>query len=188
MSDCKMALISAVLWAWNMGARMFVERIVMSRWMNKFPGSDGPMIETTSGRVVSSVANVRLSCSKRDFLGSTLVGDKHASRGADLGSLVKLSDCFFFVALAGVLLEVRKIVFRLSPDAWAKSLGGLVLTCGSELGASGSVFWAVPSFPLLSARHESAPRSELDENKNCKNKNWDILTWIVERERSTKRI
>lgn len=75
------------------------------------------MIDTTSGSVDSSVANVRLSCSSSDFLGSTFVGDKHASSGTNFGSVVKLSDCFFFVALDGVLLDVRKIVFRLSPDA-----------------------------------------------------------------------
>lgn len=159
ISDWRIAFISAVLWAWNIGARLLVDRIVMSRWMKRFPGSDGPTIDTTSGSVVSSVANVRLNCSNKDFRGSTFVGDKHASSGTDFGSFEKLSDCFFFVALDGVLLDVRKIVFRLSPEAWAESFGGLVF-CGSELGASGSVFWAVPSLPLLSFRHESAPRSK----------------------------
>lgn len=158
MSDCKIALISAVLWAWNIG-RIFVDRSVMSRWMKRLPGSDGPTIDTTSGRVVSSVAKVLLNCSKSDFRGSTFVGDRHASSWTDFGSVEKLNDCFFFVALEGVLLDVRKMVFRLSPDAWAESFGGLVC-CGSEFGASGSVFWAVPSFPLLSARQASAPRSK----------------------------
>lgn len=85
--------------------------------MKRFPGSDGPTIDTTSGSVVSSVANVLLSCSNSDFLGSTFVGDRQASNGTVFGSLVKLSDCFFFVALVGALLDVRNIVFRLSPDA-----------------------------------------------------------------------
>lgn len=154
-----MAFISAVLWAWNIG-RMFVESSVISRWTRRFPGSDGPTIDTTSGKVDSSVAKVRLSCSNSDFLGSTFVGDKHASSATDFGSLEKLSDCFFLVALVGALLDVRKIVFLLSPEAWAESLGGLVAFWGSEFGASGSV-WAVPSLPLLSARHESTPRSSV---------------------------
>jgi hypothetical protein len=111
-----MAFISAVLWAWNIG-RMFVERSVINRCTRRFPGSDGPTIETTSGSVVSSVAKVLLSCSKRDFLGSTFVGDRHASSATDFGSLEKLSDCFFFVALVGALLDVLKIVFLLSPEA-----------------------------------------------------------------------
>jgi hypothetical protein len=85
--------------------------------MKRLPGSDGPTIDTTSGRVVSSVAKVLLSCSSSDFLGSTFVGDRQASNGTDFGSEEKLSDCFFFVALDGVLLDVRKMVFRLSPDA-----------------------------------------------------------------------
>lgn len=83
--------------------------------MNKFPGSDGPTIETTSG--TSSVAKVLLSCSSSDFLGSTFVGDRQASSATDFGSVEKLSDCFFFVALDGVLLDVRKIVFFFSPEA-----------------------------------------------------------------------
>ena len=155
-----MALISAVLWAWNSGRR-FVVSSVISRWTKRFPGSDGPTIDTTSGSVDSSVAKVRLSCSSRDFLGSTFVGDRQASRATDFGSLEKLSDCFFLDALEGALLDVRKIVFLLSVEVWAESLGGLVAFCGSELGASGSV-WAVPSLPLLSARHESTPRSFVD--------------------------
>ena len=96
---------------------MFVDRRVISRWMNRFADSDGPTIETTSGKVVSSLAKVLLNCSSSDFLGSTFVGDKQASRGVDLGSVEKLNDCFFFVALEGVLLDVRKMVFLLSPDA-----------------------------------------------------------------------
>lgn len=96
---------------------MFVVRSVMSRWMKRFPGSDGPTIDTTSGNVDSSVANVLLNCSKSDLRGSTFVGDRQASRGTDLVSLEKLNDCFFLLALDGVLLDVRKIVFLLSPDA-----------------------------------------------------------------------
>lgn len=75
-------------------------------------------MDTTSGRVVSSFAKVRLSCSSSDFRGSTFVGDRHASNnGPVLGSVEKLSDCFFLLALEGVLLVVLKIVFRLSADA-----------------------------------------------------------------------
>lgn len=85
--------------------------------MRRFPGSDGPTIDTTSGSVDSSVAKVRLNCSNKDFLGSTFVGDRHASSATNFGSLEKLSDCFFLVALVGALLEVRKIVFLLSPEA-----------------------------------------------------------------------
>lgn len=95
-----------------------VDRSAVMRWMKRLPGrSDGPTIDTTSGSDVSSVANVRLSCSNSDFLGSTFVGDRHASNGTVFGSEEKLSDCFFLVVLDGVLLVVRKIVFRLSPDA-----------------------------------------------------------------------
>jgi len=90
---------------------------VINRWIKRFPGSDGPTIDTTSGSVDSSVANVLLSCSSKDFRGSTFVGDRHASNGTDFGSVEKLNDCFFLLALDGVLLVVRKIVFLLSPDA-----------------------------------------------------------------------
>lgn len=131
--------------------------------------SGGPTIATTSGRTVSSiVANMRLSCSKSDLRGSTFVGERHDSSVLIFGgSVVKLNDCFFF-ALAGVLLDVRKMVFLLSPDDIGKSFGGLVFCicccCScccccccwpSEFvpPISGSVFPAVPpSFPLLSAR------------------------------------
>lgn len=90
-------------------------------------GSGGPRIATTSGKTVSSiVANVRLNCSRSDFLGSTFVGDRHDSKVLIFdGSVLKLNDCFFF-PLAGVLLDVRKMVFLLSPDDIGKSLGGLV--------------------------------------------------------------
>jgi hypothetical protein len=82
--------------------------------MKRLPGSEGPTIDTTSGSVDSSVANVRLNCSSSDFLGSTFVGDKQASKATDFESLEKLNDCFFLEALGGALLEVRKMVFLLS--------------------------------------------------------------------------
>lgn len=161
--DCKIALISAVFWAWNrmiFGLTLAVNKVV-SRWMKRFPlCSVGPRIATASGKIVSSiVANVRLNCSKSDFLASTFVGDRHDSSALIFdGSVLKLNDCFFF-PLAGVLLDVRKMVFLLSPDDIGKSFGGLVFwccscCCGSEFAPiSGSVFPAVPpSFPLLSAR------------------------------------
>lgn len=172
--DCKIALISAVFWAWKrimLGRTVDVSNEVM-RWMKELPlGSGGPVIATTSGKTVSSiVANVRLNCSSSDFLGSTFVGDKHDSNVLISfgGSLVKLNDCFFFALDDGVLLDVRKMVFLLSPDDIGKSFGGLVFcafscccwSCccccwPSEFvpPSSGSVFPAVPpSFPLLSAR------------------------------------
>lgn len=131
--------------------RRFVNNVV-KRCVKRFPGSIGPRMDTTSGSTVSSIVeNALINCSNNDFLGSTFVGDKHVSNVLIFGSVVKLNDCFFF-ALDGVLLDVRKIVFLLSLDAddIGKSLGGLVF-CGSEF-ASGSVFPALPSFPLLSAR------------------------------------
>lgn len=95
---------------------MFVESSVMRRCTKRLPGSDGPTIDTTSGSVDSSVAKVLLNCSSSDFLGSTFVGDRQASRATAFESLEKLNDCFFFEALGGALLEVRKIVFLLSFD------------------------------------------------------------------------
>lgn len=131
---------------------------MVARCIDIQPGSGGPTIDTTSGSAVSSVANVLVNCSSRDFLGSTFVGDKQVSN-VIRGSVEKLNDCFFLMALLGVLLDVRNIVLRLSPDACV-SFGGLpAVFCGSELGASGSVLPAFPSLPLLSARHDSLPRS-----------------------------
>lgn len=173
ISDCRIALISAVLWAWNNG-RVAVDSNVTRRWIKRLPGSDGPTMKTTSGNTVSSVANVRLSCSSNDLRGSTFVGDRHVSSGVLTGSLLKLSDCFFFVALDGALLDVRKIVLRLSPDAWI-SFGGLVadVCCVSELGASGSVLAAFPSFPLLSAAVRSVMWIQNKKKMSNKKKSWE---------------
>ena len=108
-----------------------------------------------SGNCVSSVANVLVNCSRSDFLGSTFVGDKHVSNNNVLGSVEKLSDCFFLFALVGALLEVRNSIFLLSLGV-SLSLGELPAFCGSEFGASGSVI----SLPELSFRH-SGPRSKI---------------------------
>lgn len=143
--------------AWNNGLKL-VANIVVARCIDIQPSSGGPTMDTTSGSAVSSVANVLVNCSSNDFLGSTFVGDKQVSN-VIRGSVEKLNDCFFLMALLGVLLDVRNIVLRLSPDACVSFGGLLAVFCGSELGASGSVLPAFPSFPLLSARHDSLPRS-----------------------------
>jgi hypothetical protein len=111
---------------------MLVDRSVIKRCVKRFPGSNGPKIDTTSGNTLSSiVVNARLNCSSNDFRGSTFVGERHVSNVLIFGSVVKLNDCFFF-ALDGVLLDVRNIVFLLSFDdddtnEIGKSFGGLVL-------------------------------------------------------------
>lgn len=121
--------------------------------------SAGPKIDKTSGKMASSVENVRVNWSNRDFLGSTFVGDKHESN-TDLiveacWSAVKLSDCFFL--LFGVLLVARKSLLRRSViDSFSR--GGLFVAfvgccCGCCCGCcDGSEFWAsgsVPAAPSL---------------------------------------
>lgn len=124
-------------------------------------GSGGPISVTASGRAASSVANVRDNCSSRDLRGSTFVGERQVSSD-DFGSVEKLSDCFFLLLLDMLLLGVRNRRLRRSfSDSF--SLGGLPVFWGSEFGASGSVFPAPPSFPLLSFR-QSLPFSIYKRN------------------------
>lgn len=124
-------------------------------------GSGGPTIATTSGKTASSVENVRVNWSNRDLRGSTFVGDKHESNTDFGGSADKLSVCFFLPALLlGALLAARNNLLRRSlADVCSFSpRGGLpVFVCGSEFGASGSVFTF--SFPELSFFH-SEPLSK----------------------------
>lgn len=112
---------------------MFVDRRVVSRFTRQLPDSaDGPMIDRISGNDESSELKMRLNCSRRDFLGSTLVGERHDSGGADLESLVKFKECFFFVPLVGTELVVLNIVFFLSlVGGGGFSLGGLVMLTAS---------------------------------------------------------
>lgn len=105
----------------------------MSRFTRQLPDSaDGPMIDRISGNDESSELKMRLNCSRRDFLGSTLVGERQDSGGADLESLVKFKECFFFVPLVGIELAVLNIVFFLSlVGGGGFSLGGLVMLTAS---------------------------------------------------------
>lgn len=150
-------MISAVLFAWKI-ARIFVDKSVVSRFMRQLPDSaDGPMIDKISGREESSELKTRLNCSRRDFLGSTLVGERQDSGAADLESLVKFNECFFFDPLVGTELAALNIVFFLSLVDGGFSRGGLVMLLIS-LVAWASPSGLLPSLPLLSARHDSFVR------------------------------
>lgn len=146
-------------------------------------GSGGPTMANTSGRMASSVENVRVNWSSNDLRGSTFVGDKHVSNTDFGGSADKLNDCFFLpldiiacadtfelavvdelmpaaaAALLGVLLTARNNFDRRSFASLSRGgLPVLVFICGSELGASGSV--CAFSLPELSFRHSEPPLSK----------------------------
>lgn len=146
ISACRTARTSAVFCGENVG-RKAANINGDKRCMSRPPcGSGGPSMETMSGKIASSVENVRVNWSNSDFLGSTFVGDKHESNTdlnvVDSWSDVRHSDCFFFpVDIA--LVEERNNLLRRSLAA-SFSRGGLFVTfdwwcCASEFKPSGSV-------------------------------------------------
>lgn len=164
------ALTSAVLCGEKIG-RKAAARMGANRCVRKPDiGSGGPTIDRTSGRTASSVENVRVNWSSSDLRGSTLVGDRHASRADLVGSADRLSVCFFLPTLTGVLLATRNNLWRrsavsFSPRGGLFVLPGLLVIGESELGASGSV-WAF-SLPELSFR-QSPPLSAFFVSKKNK--------------------
>lgn len=166
------AFTSAVLFGENVGRKVFdMSDTSLGVKEELLVPSGGPMMVTTSGSSDSSVVNVRDSCSSSDLRGSTFVGDKHVSSGEALGwsppVVEKLSDCFCFLALFGVLLLVRNRRFFFSTAVGSFSFGGLPVFCGSDDSASGSVLPAPPSFPELSF-FQSPERSDIKRGgKTC---------------------
>lgn len=130
------AFTSAVFCGTKAGLKEFANSVV-SLGISELPlsASGGLIIVTTSGRFVSSLANIRLSWSSNSFRGSTFVGDRHVSN-SERGSAVKLSVCFFLLmpmpmalppplplpAPLGVLLDVRNKRERFSPKVKALPL------------------------------------------------------------------
>lgn len=166
---CKTARTSAVLCGENVGRKETDNNGINRCIITVVWDSGGPKMDKTSGRMASSVENVRVNWSNRDLRGSTLVGDKHESNTECIHSVFacwsadKLSDCFFL--LLGVVVVDRNNLLRRSVIV-SFSRGGLFVepeidwydccwgscccNCDwSELCASGSVP-AAPSFPELS--------------------------------------
>lgn len=172
INACNTAFTSAVLCGENIGRNVVANNGAKRCVKKPECGSGGPTIDTTSGSTASSVANVLINWSSNDFLGSTFVGDRHASNTDFGGSADKLKDCFVFLLVLGVPLAERNNLLRRSFETVAVvcagvdtvvvaisfSRGGLPVYGGSEFGASGSVLTVPPppSLPELSFFHSVA--------------------------------
>lgn len=154
INACRITLTSDVFWGWKAGRNWAVSVLVNLVMMLLFVvprASTGVISVTISGRQISSVCEKTLvNCSNNCFLGSKLVGERHVSKTdfmACCSPPAKLNDCFLFLLVLGVLLEVlNKRLFFSEEALWITgvvwlsfSLGGLFVFWGSELCPSGSV-------------------------------------------------